>query len=214
MHLALALCGCWAAVPGAVVAEEKQEWKFVTKSGEVSVYEKAHPGSGLREFKGVGTIDVPPIVAKRVLDDVEAYPKFMPYVVEARVLSSTANSHVSYQRISPPMVGDRDYTLRVTAETRRGPGGLGYCTRWQTANELGPAEKPGVTRVKLSEGSWLLEPLNGGRQTQATYTIFSDSGGAIPPFILNAAGKTAVPKVFAEVRKQACLPKYSTAAAE
>jgi len=194
---------------GASAADERAEWQLVTRSGEVDIYERGHPGSQLREYKGVGLIEAPPLVSKRVLEDVEAFPHFMPYVIEARVISGDARSRVSYQRISPPMVGDRDYTLRVRFESHTQAGGVAYCNRWQTANELGPAEKPGVTRVKMSEGSWLLEPANAGRQTQATYTIFTDSGGSIPAFVLNAAGRTAVPKVFAAVRTQALLPKYA-----
>lgn len=195
---------------GACVAEEKVDWKEVCRTDEVNVFEKKHAGSDLREFKGVGVIDCPPIVAKRVLDDVDAYPHFMPYVAEATVLSGDARNRVSYQRISPPLVGSRDYTVRVMCETRPCAGGTGYCNRWQAANELGPAEKPGVTRVKVTEGSWLLEPINGGHQTQATYTVFTDSGGSLPTMISNMAGKTAVPKVFVAVRKQALLPKYAS----
>lgn len=192
-------------------AAEKAEWKEVSKTGDLTLFEKEHPGSGLREFRGVSTFEAPPLVIKRVLDDVEAYPRFMPYVIEARNISSDAKSRVSYQRISPPVVGDRDYTVKVLFETRMQPGGVAYFNRWQAANDLGPAEKPGVTRVKVTEGSWLLEPAGGGKQTQATYTVFTDSGGSMPAFLLNTAGKTAVPKVFAAVRKQALLPKYQEA---
>ncbi len=191
-------------------AEPKTEWKLVTRSGDVNIYEKSHPGSPVREFKGEGLIDAPTVVAKRVLEDVPAYPAFMPFVIEARVISVEDRGRVSYQRISPPMVGDRDYTVRVRFESRPHPGGPAYLSRWKIANELGPPEEPGVTRVKVSEGSWLLEPASEGRQTQATYTIYTDSGGGMPSFVLNVAGKTAVPKVFAGVRKQVLLPKYAS----
>jgi hypothetical protein len=107
------------------------------------------------------------------------------------------------------LVGDRDYTVRVHCETRKTSGGVCFCNRWQAANELGPAERPGVARVRITDGSWLLEPSGEGRETRATYCIYSDSGGALPAFIVNAASKTAIPKLFDSIRKQAQLGKYS-----
>lgn len=186
----------------------EEGWKLVSRSGEIEIFEKKHAGSDLLEYKGVGTFDAPPAVIKRVLDDVPAYPSFMPYVSEAKVLSTQGTSQVSYQRLSPPLVGDRDYTIRVQGESRPAAGGTAFITKWQTANEAGPAEIPKVTRVKTTEGSWLLEPADGGT-TRATYTVFTDSGGSLPAFVLNTAGKTAVPKVFAAVRQQARQPKYT-----
>ena len=54
----------------------------------------------------------------------------------------------------------------------------------------------------------VLEPA-GPRQTRATYCIFCDAGGSIPAMVLNSANKTAIPKLFDAIRKQAKLEKYS-----
>ncbi|MGB8166109.1 MAG: START domain-containing protein [Chthoniobacteraceae bacterium] len=213
LHRALLIAAaCLATSAGAISAEDGPKWSPVSQAADLTVYERARKDSDLREFKAVGIIAMPPEVVRRVLDDVDEYPRFMPYVTESRVLSRDGNSRVSYQRVSPPIVGDRDYTIRVRFETRRmAGGGACFCNRWQTANDLGPAAKAGVVRVKVTEGSWLLEPTTDGRQTRATYCIFSDSGGSLPPYIANAASKTAIPKLFAAVRKQAELEKYSAA---
>ncbi len=204
---ALLLLGC-GALAGS--AGDSGPWKEVSRSGDLVVYERVHDGSSIREFKAIGTIDADAAVVKRVIDDVDEYPHFMPYMTETRVISTDGNTRVTYARLSPPVVGDRDYTIRVHCETRRdAAGNTCFCNRWETANELGPAEKSGVTRVKVSEGSWLLQPTQAGRKTQATYCIYSDSGGAIPAFLANAACKTAIPKLFEAIGKQAALPKYS-----
>jgi len=188
-------------------ASDDAPWTVAAKDGETVVYERPRSGSALQEFKGVGPIEAEPLVVKRVLDDVTEYPRFMPYVVEARVLSRDANSRVTYQRLSPPLVGNRDYTIRVDYETRTTGGLLSFLNRWHVANELGPAEKRDVVRVKVTEGSWLLEPSGPGR-TLATYRIFSDCGGSLPTGLANRASKSAIPRLFAAVRKQARLPKY------
>jgi hypothetical protein len=205
----LAVVATFQFATSAPAAEVIDGWTVVTRNGEVTIYSRPRKGSSLLELKGVSVIDAEPMVVKRVIDDVLEYPKFMPYVAETKILSNSADQRVSYQRLAPPIVGERDYTVRVRYETKPCPtGGTIYCNRWEVANDLGPAEKRGVTRVKVTEGSWLLEPGPTGK-TRATYTIYSDSGGGIPTFILNSANKTAIPKLFEAVRKQAKLEKYS-----
>ncbi len=195
---------------GAGAADVVDGWTVVTKGDDLTTYSRPRKGSSLLEYKGVAMIDTATIVLKRVIDDTSEYPKFMPYVVETKTLFNDGQTRIGYQRLSPPFVGDRDYTVRVKCENKPCTitGGTIFCNRWQAANELGPAEKKGVTRVKVTEGSWLLEPTKDGK-TRATYTIFSDSGGGIPTMLLNKANKTAIPKLFEAVRKQAKLEKYS-----
>jgi len=192
----------------ALAADGGDGWAVANKSDNLTVFTRPHEGSSIRECKAVGIIDAEPIVVKRVLDDTAEYPKFMPYVVESKTISRTSDGRVGYQRVSPPIVGERDYTVRVKCESKACPtGGMIYCNRWEVANDLGPAEIKGVTRVKITQGSWLLEPAGGGK-TVATYTIYSDSGGGIPTFLLNSANKTAIPKLFDAVGKQCKLSKY------
>ncbi len=198
-----------AADTGAALLDEG--WSAASSSGGLTIFNRPRKDSGLKEFKAVGVIEAEPAVVRRVLEDTPEFPRFMPYVTEARVISRQGDSHIGYQRISVPLVGDRDYTMRVQWETKRlDDGAFSYRSRWHSANELGPAEKPGVTRVKVNEGHWILEPA-GPRQTRATYCIFCDPGGSLPSMVLNSANKTAIPKIFEAIRKQAKLEKYSRA---
>lgn len=176
-------------------------WKFAKEGAGVSLYSRTRAGSSLKEFKAVGEIDAPARAVHNVIDDVEAYSSFMPYTAECRLIKREDNSILTYQRLSPKVVSDRDYTVRIRQKSWLGPDGLVYLDRWEPANELGPAEKPGVLRVKLNEGSWLLEPASASK-TRATYSVYTDSGGAMPAFIANAASEIGIRKLFAAVRKR------------
>lgn len=203
--------GCHAAAADAAAATGDEGWSAPSNVGGLTVFNRARKDSSLKEYKAIGVIAAEPIVVKRVLEDTPEFPHFMPYVTEARVISQTGDARIGYQRISVPLVGDRDYTMRITWEARRlADGAFSYRNRWQSANDLGPPEKSGVTRVKVNEGQWFLEPA-GPNQTRATYCIFCDAGGSIPTMILNSANKTAIPKLFEAIRKQAKLEKYSRA---
>jgi len=182
-------------------------WQRLEEKGGVTLYSRTRIGSRLKEFKGTGLISAPPAAVEKVLEDVASYTAFMPYVTEARQISQSGDEALTYQRIAFPLVATRDYTLRVQRGTVLGPGGvLIYRDTWQTDNEAGPPEQRGLVRVKVDEGSWLLEP--DGAATQATYQIFTDSGGDLPAFLANKACQIAIPRLFDAIRKQVRDPKY------
>jgi uncharacterized membrane protein len=79
--LAGAAFSIFAAEPG-----QNEDWKIVKQSSGVAIYSRPHAGSRLKEFKAVGEIDAPTETVYKVIDDVEAYPSFMPYTTECRVI--------------------------------------------------------------------------------------------------------------------------------
>jgi hypothetical protein len=201
-----------AGSPTVFAAEESTnkdgDWKLSAREKDVAIYSRARTGSRLKEFKAIGPIDAPTSAVGAVIDDFENYPGFMPYTVECRLIKRESDSIVGYQRLSPKICEDRDYTLRVWKKSWPGPEGLTYFSRWEPANELGPAEKKGVIRVKICDGGWLLEP-NGEIKTRATYSIYTDTGGMIPAFIANHASRVGISKLFEAVRNQVKNPKYT-----
>ena len=192
-------------------AEEGSDWKEESAGKGVTIYSRAKAGSDQREFKGIGLIEAPPAVVFAVLDDIDNYPKFMPYTAQSRVLKREKDSVIIYQRLNVPLISDRDYTLRTRYDKWTGDNGTIYRLRWQTANDLGPVAVSGVLRVAHTEGGWLLEP-EGKSATRGVYTVHSDTGGAIPAFLANSGSRTAVRKLFEAVRKQVKEPKYTRAA--
>jgi hypothetical protein len=191
-------------------ADPGEGWKLASKTKDLTVYARIPAGARVKEFKAIGEIDAPSRAVDAVLDDLENYTKFMPFTAECRLIKREGDSLITYQRLSPKLCEDRDYTLRVRKKSRPGTDGLVYSHQWQPANELGPPEKKGVVRVKICEGGWLLEPA-GANKTTATYNVYSDAGGAMPVFLANRVSQMGIGKVFAAVRKQVKEPKYNVA---
>jgi hypothetical protein len=197
---------CFASEP--VPFSMSDSWTLSSEGSGITLYSRPRPSSSLKEFKAVGEIDAPAHAVHDVIDDIEAYPSFMPFMAECRLIKREADSIITYQRLSPKICRARDYTLRIRETSWAGPAGLVYVNRWEPANEFGPAEKKGVVRVKVCEGGWLLEPED-ATKTRATYTVYADSGGAIPAFIANHASQIAIGRLFVAIRKQVKDPKYS-----
>lgn len=159
-----------------------------------------------RRVIAVSEVEVPPEAVFNVLVDFEHYWEFMPYVKESEVLSRTGdNEVVTYARIAPPFISERDYPLKV--RLTRGSAGEGttkdnvFKVEWTALPEAKP-EVGGVVRVKLNEGSWLAEPLDDSRHTRLTYTLLTDPGGFIPDFVFNLSNTVAIPDLFDAVRKR------------
>jgi hypothetical protein len=210
----IALLAFILAGPGPLKAAEPAEnadkgWTVASNGAGITLYSRVHAGSSLKEFKAIGDIDASSKAVHQVIDDVDSYPLFMPFLTECRVVKREGNSIFTYQRVSPKICSDRDYTLRIDEKSWASGGALAYLNSWQSANELGPPPQKGVLRVTVSEGSWLLEPAGSGK-TRATYCLFTDSGGALPAFIANSASAIGIRKLFTAVRKQVKDPKYST----
>ena len=196
----------------AAVDSSDVGWKLAAvRENNVAIYSRPRAGSPLKEFKAVGPIDAPTYAVCAVIDDFLNYPKFMPFMTECRLIKRDGDSIVGYQRLSPKICEDRDYTLRVWKKSWPVSDGLVFLSQWSPADELGPPEKKGVVRVKICEGKWLLEP-DGASKTRATYCIYSDTGGVLPSFIANHVSLTGISRLFAAIRKQVKDPKYAVVA--
>ena len=149
----------------------KEGWKLAADAKDVLIYSRAHADSNLKEFKAIGFIDAPAYAVHAVIDDFENYPKFMPYTLECRLIKREGDSVIGYQRLSPKICEDRDYTLRVSKKSWPGPKGLTYLSQWQTANEMGPPEQKGVVRLKVCNGNWLLEPDGSGKNARHVFHL-------------------------------------------
>lgn len=185
-------------------------WEEIARSGGVVVYGKARPGSSIRELRAVGTIDAPNWVIKNVIDDGEHYADFMPNVLESKVLSRDPAHHtsVAYAKLSAPLISPRDYVLSIHDESHAGGegGAVVYRSRWEPSDK-GPAEKAGVVRIKINEGSWTLEPIANGQKTRATYQLYTDGGG-LPAFILNQTTRRRIGEEYEAIEKRAAQPQY------
>ena len=189
-------------------------WEEVQREDNVVIYGRFRPGSSIRELRSVGTLDAPNWVIKNVIDDGDHYTEFMPNVLESHILSRDTTHHtaLAYAKLSAPLISPRDYVLLIHDESKAAGGeggGVVYKSRWEPSDK-GPAEKPGVVRIKVNEGSWTLEPTDNGQKTRATYQLYSDGGG-LPAFILNQASKRRIGEEFAAIDKRAQLPQYHKA---
>lgn len=184
------------------------KWEHTNTTDGVQVFVRDVPGSDVREVKSISVVPAPPARVFAVVMELDNYVRFMPYVQEARIIKRIDdNSFYGYQKLDPPMVSERDYTLRYT--TIKDPANNYYRLSWDEANDKGPAKKDGVVRLEICKGWWSLEPEQGGQATRATYWLYTDPGGSIPSWIANKANTSSLPDLHSAIRKRSLNPTWT-----
>lgn len=189
-----------AAVGEAAAATFASGWSPALDSGGVHVETRSQPGSPVAEVRASIVVAAPPERVFAVITDADRFPEFMPYVEEARTVARIdRNRWYVYQRLSPPLANDRDYTL--LQESEADPQSGRYTLRWSIANDHGPPPVDGVVRVELCTGSYELERVEGG--TRLTYRLLTDPGGSLPAWLAEIANTQSVPALLQAVAARA-----------
>lgn len=168
----------------------------------LAIYVREKPGVDVKEVKAVGQIDATPEKCFSVVTDYEHQVGNMPYVQDQAVFSRTGNEAVFWAVADFPMVSRRDWVLKSKFE-KNIDGGIWRASWEPTVVPNVPPPESGVVRLKVNTGSWTFQPTDGGKHSLATYQLLTDPGGSIPTFIANRANTTALPELFARVRKRA-----------
>lgn len=168
----------------------------------LAVYVREKPGIDVKEVKAVGEVDAAPEKVFAVVTDYEHQVGNMPYVQDQAVFTRSESEAVFWAVADFPFVSRRDWIVRSKFD-KNVDGGIWRASWVPTEVKDVPPPESGVVRLKVNTGSWTLAPLDGGKRTLATYQLLTDPGGSIPTFIANKANTTALPELFARVRKRA-----------
>jgi ribosome-associated toxin RatA of RatAB toxin-antitoxin module len=196
----LALVTCLLLTP-----PNPNPWEQVKDSDEIKVWVRDVPGKRVRELRAEAVMPAPAARVFDVLQDVEHYLEFMPYLVEAKKVGPAPGGHYEYQRLEPPVVDTRDYTVLVRMEADAAAGL--YQRSWKIANDKGPPKRDDAVRVEVNEGAWTIERID-EQSTRVSYYLYTDPGGSIPAWLANKANTTSIPDLFAAVRKRAKDPTW------
>lgn len=197
--LSLTQVGNATAAPPPDINHPGSEWTEAYRKDTTVIFTKDAGSS--REIMAFTAIKARPEAVFNVICDFGHYSEFMPYVEESRVLRQISpHELITYQRIAPPFVSERDYPTRMKI-TRDVSASL-FTIEWRGSPDSLP-EIDDVIRISLNQGSWHIEPADADRQqTRLTYRVLVDPGGAIPAFVANLSGTVAVPGLLEAVRKR------------
>lgn len=175
------------------------ERKNITDDG-IAIYIREYPNTNIKEIKAICKIKAPPLNVFKAAMSRETFKDLNRYLVEYRkIKTENENLWYVYQRVSVPLVKDRDYTHRY--EAIRDSVNNKYSISWHIDNENGPPPVEDVIRVEISSGTLTISPEKNGRYSLLTYQMLFDPGGSIPKWLVNFANKYTLPDILRVIRK-------------
>jgi len=163
---------------------EPAAWEKVTTTDGVTVEQRPVADSKFVELRFTTTTDkTPELLCAAVFGDGK-FDKDEPSLKSREVLSETADTRITHDEIAPPLVNLRDYVVKAHWAME----GSACRMTFEATDELAPPLAAGWIRVTKVRGYWLFEPVEG--KTRLTYVVFSDPGGAIPPFLAEGSRRS------------------------
>ncbi len=187
-------------------AAADSEWETL-QSSPIVVKARNRPAGGVKEIWAEGDIkgDVGDI--QDVLTDTTRFTKYMPYMTEAKEIGArdADGAIYIYLRLDMPVLSPRDFIHKVYIDKdARTPWTKGvYASHWHALPYKIP-QVPGVVRLQISEGSWLVTPLPGGK-AHLIYKFSADPGGSIPSIFTNMNNVKGPVETFASVEREAAM---------
>jgi hypothetical protein len=186
----------------SLAAHGEEPWETV-RNEPICVKTRKRPASDIKEVWAEGTIAAQPVDIQSTLTDLSRYPKFMPYIAEARYIGATDadGAQYVYSRLDLPILSSRDFVHKtyVDRDARTDPQGT-FANHWFAVPDKLP-HRHDVIRLQVSEGSWLVSPLPDGK-SHVVYHVTVDPGGAIPSFAINKSNADGVEQTFKNVEHE------------
>ena len=174
-------------------------WVKVNEQKDLVIWNRDVPGSSVRELRAEAYVDFPVDKVWEVIDDIEKYTEFMPYIEQIKVVERAPDKVVAYHRFDAPLVAERDYTLTILSEMDVEK--KIYRRTWSATNDKGPKSVSGIVRVDICDGSWMLTA-DGPNRTRLVYFLHTNPGGSVPMWIANKANSVSLPDLFTAIRNR------------
>lgn len=180
------------------------DWETILE-GPITIKNRSVPGTSVKEIWAEGDMNAPVADLQDTLMHPERFRSFMPYLKDSREISKKQDdgSVYVYTLIDLPVVGKRDYVVKVWLHESVKPDGTGtFRNEWKAEPDYLPA-RSNITRVRLNTGGWTITPKGDGSTSHAVYKFAIDPGGWVPSFAVNMGNEKGVGETFKAVEKEA-----------
>ena len=194
-----------ALVPATSLAGDPGGWERVRTEDGIIVSRKEVAGSPFVAFRGEGDVESAFLSVSDVLVDVPHEKDWIDSVVEARILRKVSDTeYIMYSHLAMPApLTDRELVTDVTVSTDARAKTL--TVRMRSVDDPA-APKTSYVRAALTDSTFVLTSLEGGKRTHATAEIQCDPRGSVPAFIVNLFQRSWGYKTITSLRRQSVKP--------
>lgn len=174
------------AVPDSVF-DNGSKWQAEEVDGELTVESRPIAGTAFSEFRVSTVTDLPATVLCDSVFERATKGERASSIKLRKLVRDGTDERVVYSQIEAPMISRRDYAMTMRRQRLTG----GSCqVRFKATNDQAPALPADFVRMENLWGSWLFEPVSGGK-TRITHVLFADPGGSVPPFMARGGQKSS-----------------------
>jgi hypothetical protein len=195
---------CISAISCPLWANE--EWKCIKDTDDVRTYARSVEGSDFKELKAVMFVDVSFEVAVEIAKDHDHYRDWYGmcedlYVIEKR----NDHDYDMYFVLDMPAGSDRDLVINITTDWDYEKG---LCQVAIKGKDSPYKMDSGLVRMPKMDGRFTITRVNPNR-IKAIYQFFADTGGSIPPWIVNQGAWRHPYETMAGLLKEVGKSKYT-----
>lgn len=201
----LLLSWLFAGHHGICAAEEVVEtfeWRVITKTDTVTVYEGKKHKSGIIPIKFDAIINFPPARVRSVLSDTERRPDWVPKLVEARIIERVdQNEKTEYLRYDFPWPFF-DRTIVLHSSTSFDPDTQTLYSNVRSIDHPNVSSGGNYVRAHTHMGTTLTRPGASEGQTYLEAMFLTDMKGILPMWILHSIQIKWPEKIVENLSKQ------------
>lgn len=188
------------AVSALVTAPQAPDWTPAGDSDGITVAWRDNKALDAREVRATADLQAPADRIFALVCDFSTYAAWLDGIEEGRVVSGTVPGRYEfYFRFKGRylIVSARDVVIQVDG----GPRDHGaFGCQWSEVAGRVP-ERSGAVRMPLYRGSWLIEPVGGGR-SRVTYQAAVRPGGSVPDGLVRRNAVSELRDVIAQLRRR------------
>jgi uncharacterized membrane protein len=159
------------------------DWKLEKDKNEVKIWTLETENSNIKSFRAITTIEASISQLAAVLNDVEAYPRWMSDVKKVKILEEVNNNERYYylQVDAPWPVSNRDNIVHFSL--KEDPSTQGFVVSAKGKADYIPL-KEDVVRIQNSMGTWNITQID-YKTSKIVFEYTADPGGELPSWVVN-----------------------------
>ena len=158
-----------------------EDWRLRKDADGVRIYTRKTSESPVEQFRGTVHLSASVESVVSLIEDMESAPQWIHYCRLGKTLAKTPQGTYTYTITKLPWpMNDRD----VVVLNKKSQDKSGIVTIDFTAAPEYIPNKENMVRISKLKGSWRLSPEKGG-MVGVEYTVLSDPGGGISPWMTN-----------------------------
>jgi len=193
----------------AQIIRAQSHWTFKTESSGIKVYIDKDSPMKVKPIMVESVLNATPAQVAAVLLDIKNYPDWAYKIKSMALIKQPSPTELFYYAVvnMPWPAENRDFAAHVIVT--QNPDNKVITIDAPSVAGLVP-EKDGLTRVKKSNGKWILTP-DGANKTKVTYYLTLEPDSGAPAWIINLFVSDGPMQSFKKLKEQVRKPLYKNA---